>query len=274
MKTIMFRFALMLLAAPALFGQLTTDVLSKAPPDIDEALRARISQFYQLEVDGKFRQAESLVAEDSKDFYYTVNKPKYFSFRITEIKYSDNFSKAIVMALCKRIVPIPGFMDRPLDVPTRSRWKVENGQWFWYVDKDEINMTPFGKMGPAPATAGNGQTTLPANIPSPDQAAAEAAKLARQVKIDKASVRLDLAGASSDRITVENHLPGAITLRVNAPKLEGLSIEAEPTSIKSGEKGAVVYSFNPGNAKPAGPVNTSIEVEQTGQILPVVIHWK
>ncbi len=75
-------------------GQDSGELFRKAPPEVDAALRARISKFYQAHVDGKYRLAEPLVAEDTKDFFYQANKPHYLSFGITRIDYSDNFTKA------------------------------------------------------------------------------------------------------------------------------------------------------------------------------------
>ena len=38
-------------------------------------------QFLQLEVDKKYRQAETFVAEDTKDYYYDNGKPEINAFR-------------------------------------------------------------------------------------------------------------------------------------------------------------------------------------------------
>ena len=102
------------LGAVCLFGQAATDLFQKAPPAVDEALRARISKFFQAHIDGKFRQAEVLVAEDSKDFFYSANKPKYLGFEIKEIAYSENFTKAKATVVTQMIVMVPGFVGKPL----------------------------------------------------------------------------------------------------------------------------------------------------------------
>jgi len=47
-------------------------VFAKAPPDVDDALRTRITAFYQAQVEGKPRRVEPMVAEDSKDFFYNM----------------------------------------------------------------------------------------------------------------------------------------------------------------------------------------------------------
>ena len=51
-----------------------TDIFEKAPPEVDNALRERVSKFFQAHVDGKFRLAEEVIAEDSKDFFYNMEK--------------------------------------------------------------------------------------------------------------------------------------------------------------------------------------------------------
>ena len=88
-------------------GQQPADLFTKAPPAIDEALRDRISKFFQCQVDGKPRQAEQYVAEESKDYYYEMQKPRYLSFEIRNISYSDEFTKAKAMIAVEMTVNIP-----------------------------------------------------------------------------------------------------------------------------------------------------------------------
>ena len=66
------------------------------PPDVDQALRARVTEFFQAHVDGAFRKAFEIVAEDTKDYYFATEKVRFKSFKIVDIKYSDNFTKAVV----------------------------------------------------------------------------------------------------------------------------------------------------------------------------------
>src|ERR1700724_3603210 len=85
--------------ASCLLAQRPADLFSKAPPEVDEALRARVAKFYQAHVDGKPRRAEELVAEDTKDYFYTARKPQYLSFQIIKIDYTDTFTKATVTTM-------------------------------------------------------------------------------------------------------------------------------------------------------------------------------
>jgi len=181
--------ALIFLAAHAALAQNAADVFSKAPPDVDDALRARITKFYQAQVEGKGRRAEELVAEDSKDVFYNMGKPKMLSFEIRDITYSENFTKAKAMILVEMYVPMPGFAGKPMKVPGSTTWKIENGLWCWYIDPDLVNATPFGKMK---ASDNAGTVTAPPdlrNAPTPDS-------VTNQVRPDKVSVAASFASAA------------------------------------------------------------------------------
>ena len=73
---------------------------AKVPPEVDQALRARVAKFYQAHIDGKYRAADQLVAEDSKDAFFGMAKPHIKSFEIIRIDYSESFTKAEVALLC------------------------------------------------------------------------------------------------------------------------------------------------------------------------------
>src|SRR5579864_740686 len=49
------------------------------PPGIEDALRARVTEFFQYHVDGNFRKAYDMVAEDTKDFYFKALKIQFKS---------------------------------------------------------------------------------------------------------------------------------------------------------------------------------------------------
>jgi hypothetical protein len=83
-----------------------------APPEVEQALRARVTQFYELQKEGKFRQTEQYVAEDTKDLYYAMAKTGCISFELGKISYSDDFTKATVIVRCERELrqPVIGTM--------------------------------------------------------------------------------------------------------------------------------------------------------------------
>ena len=130
--------------APAAAPQTAIEVFRKAPPATDAALRERVSRFYQSYVDKKWRLSDEFVAEESKDRYYAAPKPPYFSYRITEIKFEDNFTKAIVLSLAEqdRMVAMGGVMR--MKVPMQSYWKLVDGKWMWYIPERDCVATPMG----------------------------------------------------------------------------------------------------------------------------------
>jgi len=255
----MLRATLLAFFAASLFAQ-ADDPFNRPPTDVDQALRARIGEFYQLHVKGDFRHAEALVAEDTKEFYYSHNKPQYLSAEISRIQYSDNFTKAKATILCEQYIMMPGFSDKPMKVPTPSTWKIVDGKWYWYVDPESLRNSPFGQMTAGQGPARGGVPALPA-IPS------NANFLFTQVQLDKKSVTLK--DGESATVTIANGAPGVMNISLSAmpPGVEG---KLEHTSLKAGEK-AVLTLRAGSNAKP-GIIN--VVVEQTGQLLPIQVNVK
>ena len=62
-------------------GQTSTPPADAPPPEVDQALSARIGEFYQDQVGGKFRQAETLVAEETKEYFYSASQAPLFESR-------------------------------------------------------------------------------------------------------------------------------------------------------------------------------------------------
>jgi hypothetical protein len=229
----MARLFLYFFATALCFAQSPADLFEKAPPAVDSALRERIGQFYQLHIDGKFRQAEALVAEDTKDFFYSSNKPKYLSCEIAEIKYTDNFTNANAKVTCEMFVMMPGFTDKPLKVPHASRWKLVEGQWYWYVDMQEVNRTPFGEMKPGPGRQ-TGAAPAPAIIRDP-------AELLNQVKADKSDVTLSPVKGSEETVRIANRMPGPIKLEVSGTTPAGVEVIVETAEVPSNGVGSVTF---------------------------------
>ncbi len=254
----MFRSIVLLVCATCCFAQAPADLFNKPPADVDQALRARITQFYQAHVDGKPRLAEPLVAEDTKDFFYNGNKPKYLSFEIKEIHYSDNFTRAKAVVLCEQFVMIPGFTDKPQKVPTPSTWKLVDGQWYWYVDPDDLRNTPWGHMTPGPNPSPNG--AAPGLPPLPT--AKDMEFIFQQVKADKTAVTLKAGG--SEEVTISNGAKGPMTVNL-AGVPPGVEAKLDRETIGAGEK-AILTLRAGANARP-GVV--SLRVQQTNHLIQI-----
>ena len=299
----MLKFCLSLFLAAASFAQNSPPASESAPAEVDAALRARVSQFFQFQLDGKFHQAEQLVAEDSKDLFVGSNKPVYTSFEIKAIRYDDHFTKAVVSVMVNLMVAAEGFLGRPVPslVPIRwSRWKLENGQWCWYLDPADPHDSPFahtplpppsfGKTASAPAmptpaiptpamptpampipAAGATIPTTPApssRLPvMPNMGAAIA------VKADKPAVELKTGVPSSEQVTIVNPQPRAFTLSLVSPKIPGLSAKLDRADLMPGGKVVVSIESSGSQEIPRQPVTISVRIQQTNQIIPIKVSF-
>jgi hypothetical protein len=255
----MLRFLLLAVFAAASFAQNAADAFNKPPADVDQALRARVTEFYDLHVKGEFRKAEALVAEDSKDIYYGGEKTKYVSFEIGRIDYSENFTYAKATVVCEQYIMLPGFLGQPMKVPTPSTWKLVDGVWYWYIDPESLRRTPFGNITPGP---GRDSTSAPKSIPAIPTTVPDF--IYKQVKADKASVALK--AGESEQVTITNSAPGAMNISLTG-SVPGVEVQLDRTVLKAGEK--AVLTVRAGyNAKPG---ILSIRVEQTNQVIPIQV---
>ena len=255
----MYRLVLPVLLAAACCAQNPTDLFTRAPKAIDDALRARIAEFFQDHVDGKYRQAEQLVAEDTKDFFYTANKPKYLGFEIRVIDYTDDFTKARATVVVQQFMLMPGFGDKPLNVPISSYWKIEQGKWVWYVDQERLSHTPWGVMKAQGGPGDKSGSSMP-RMPN----ATEMTGMLQQVKVDRSEVALEEGKAG--QVTFSNGAAGAITLSFLGAVPAGVEAKFDHTELKAGEQ-AVLSLRATGKTK----ATLQVRIDPTNQIIPIQI---
>jgi hypothetical protein len=254
----MFRFAAILMMTVCAWAQAPSPGGEKPPAAVDEALRARIKEFYHYFETQEFRKAEKLVAEESQDFFYNHNKPTYLSTEIQSITYSDHFTRAKAITLCEQYMMFPGFAARPMKVPTTSTWKIVDGQWFWYVDQEERGKTPFGVMKDTAGAPGAAPGSLPASIPTtPDFAM-------NFVKAETKSVTLKPGG--SVQVSIANTARGLMNIAVE-DQPAGVEAKLDRTQLLAGEK-AVLSIKADTKAKPG---TIAIRVRQTSELIPIAV---
>jgi len=249
-------FCFVLLASAAVAQQDLTGLFNKPPAGVEDALRARVTEFYQDHVDSKFRAAEGLVAEEIKDFFYSGNKPHYYSFEIREIKWLDSqFTHARVTTQVEQTIPVAGFMDKPVKIPLNSEWKLENGKWCWWVDLNASRETPFGKLPPLSAAA-SADPNAKLEMPSTSH------DFENMIKADRTEVALK-AGASAT-VTIASAAPGPVSLSVVS--ITGVEASFDHSDLPAG--GKAVLTLRATSGKPAGkvvvlvnPFNMSIPIQ-------------
>jgi hypothetical protein len=259
----MLRIILLAAFAACGFAQNAADLLNRPPEGVDKTLRARITEFYDYHIHGPVRKAESLVAEDTKDFFYVNNKPAYTHCDIRHIDYFDDYTRAKATVVCGMFVLVPGFTDKPLDVPIPSTWKIEEGKWVWYVDQDTRQATPFGKMKPGPPSA----SAAPGAPPSLPSIPTNTDFLNDLVKVDKRDV--NLKRGQSAQLTITNSAPGTMNLEI-VGKIAGVEAKLDSTTLKANEK--AVLTVKAGEGAQSGSLQ--IAVLPISQMIPIQVTVK
>jgi len=258
----MFRFAGLALFAVLAFAQRSVMPPEPAPPEVDQALRARIQEFYGYFVKEEYRKAEKLIAEDSQDWFYDHNKPHYLSFEVTRIEYSNHFTKADVLTLCEQNILMVGFSG-PMKIPTPSTWKLIDGQWFWYIDREEITHTPFGVIPERGSDKPSGPLGKLPVIPGTPDFAMNLVKPDTKLLVVK-------AGDSADAtVTITNTAHGPATLTIEG-KPQGVEAKLNHGLLSAGEK-AVLSVHAAADAKPG---RILVRVHETQELIPIEVRFQ
>ena len=244
-------------AAATAWAQQQSPEAAKAEAD----LRDRASQFFQLQVEKKYRQAEAFVAEDTKDNYYGGNKFNIKNFRIQKIELRDDNTRATVsiMGGVTLAMPVGGAVQ--LDAPSTTLWKIEDGKWVLYVDPNLGVMTPFGPMKALESNAAPGTRPSPGNRPDLNS-------LQHPVTVDRNAVVLT-PEAPRQTITASNALPGGVDLALSGDQLEGLTVEIEKKHLEAGEKTLIHFSATDGAPQTkvvrflVSPLGSELDIEVT-----------
>lgn len=258
------------------FGQLQTPA-----EQAEVALRARVTEFLQYHVDGDFRKAYDLVADDTKEEYFNSGKARLNGFKIGDIKFTDNFTKAAVTATMSKTVSVLG-QEIPVNSPSTTTWKIENGKWVWYNDVKVASVNPLSAAsppGPATPTAAasksndSGNGGLPKDLDEKSIAAA-AKNILQQVGVDKKEATLALDKPSEDRVIFHNGMPGSVQLELSAPEVPGFTAKLEQSIARSGGDVAVVFHYEPGaSAGKRDPIAVQLVVQPTNQAFTIRVNF-
>jgi hypothetical protein len=266
-----FPAALMLISFTA-FGQ-------TAPPEVDQALRARVTEFFGYHVTGKYMKAYDLVAEETKEYYFAVQKNMYISFTVGEINYSENFTKAMVRVVGKqKMRPKPEFPEIVVDLPMNTSWKIENGKWVWYVPSmvdcpTPMSCGPDGKPRPVvqEATPVSGVKMPDLSQPSINQKAQEILKLS---SVDKPIVAMSSTAATSEHVVFHNGQPGFVRVSLDpGPDVEGFTASVEKNDVGSNEDVAVTLHYEPGKKPPPLALTIKLYIEPFHQTFPITVKF-
>jgi hypothetical protein len=215
----------------------------------EATLRARAQQFFDLQLAKKYRAAEPMVAADSQDTYYNGYKYNIRGFSIQRVEMLENNSQAKVTIKAKVSFVAPGVPAMEVEAPIASLWKIENGQWVWFVDQAAGSQTPFGVIKSSPDNGALPPSIVPGMVP-------DAATLQRSVTIDKDAVTVS-RDTSPQTATIFNQLPGPVDLELSSDAIAGLTTELEKKRLLPGEKTLIRFRAN-GEGKGSGTVHVVV----------------
>lgn len=247
------------------FAQSPTDVFDQAPPQVEKALRERVAVFFQAHVTGKFRDAETVVHEDSREAFYNAEKRRYLGFSIAKITYSENFTKADVITSVELDWNTPRLGKLRVKPPLRSLWKYDAGQWWYYVVPQTDWETPWGRMKPGEEAA--------AGV-APKWTVPDAEAVLSQVKVNRTAIHLKSYEKSEDYAEITNSMPGELTLKVENPSpLVGVTVSLDRELLKAGETARVVFRHEPTDqsAKPTRTVH--VIASPTGKVFTFTLTF-
>lgn len=216
-------------------------VLAQTP---EEALRSRVTKFYQAYVDGKARTVEPMVAEDTKDKWFVSKKLRYGSFEIGKIEFNEDRSRAKVILMVETTMHIRGtsFSGK---IPTASHWKIEGGVWKYFIDPND-----------------DSREARKVRIPEPSE-------LLGKVTASKREVRLCGCGEPVFDVAIKNDMPGDVHLTLEPVDVPGLRVSLKDTALTPNQSTKLLIEYDGAEKPPASPVPVIINVAPTGERIVV-----
>jgi len=274
---IMAKLGLLLIPCLLAFGQGTPASAEKPPAEVDRALRARVGEFYQAFVEGKFRKAYLLVSEDSQDAFMESAKDQYNGCETVKVDFSDSFTKATVLERCNGVMHWHG-TNLPTVVPLTTHWKLQNGEWDWYYIRPSEVMTPWGvaRIQPGDEPSALSKPVIP-------DGKAMTATIYSGVTVDKEMITLHSWETSKDQIRVHNGMQGSVDLQIDVPNQAGFKVRADKTSLNQNEDSIISFEYKLDDAeilcgdcakKVHGTAVVQIHVVPTGKIFPIQVAFE
>jgi hypothetical protein len=274
---VMLRILAFALLATALPAQDSVKPVAKPPAKVDQALRARVNQFYQDFMKGRFSDAETLVAPETRNYFISIRKEKYTSCEVKGVDYSDKFKFAQVAAVCERNIMFQGFVGHPLKSTVASAWKLEHGKWYWYVDPNAPHVGPMGLLGALMPRAGAvAPPSSPAQAGQPAPAAAPvvlptlAALTTPDIALHKVSAdkqSLALKTGESGGVAFSNSALGAMSVSLYGAPPEGFEVTPTKADLQPNGKATVAVKALEG----AKSAVLNFQVFPTGEVISVKV---
>ncbi len=157
-----------------------------------------------------------------------------------------------------------GAMD--IKQPVETYWKLEGGEWCWFLPKGRLRDTPFGKMEVSSQAVDGGPSAASMINAKPDLK-----KLMALVRPDRETAKFTLGKAGKETIEFMNGMQGVVTLSMDTPPGEELQFEMNPMNVPRESKAQLVITYTPGKLKEPFQRTLRVGVAQTGKVYSIVV---
>lgn len=253
-----------MLLASTLAAQATKEVVVKIAPEKEELLKSRVNKFWDGFVAGKYRASDELVAEEAKEDFFSWPKKKIRGYKIDHIYYSPGGKQAKVVTFVDTSLNMMGVGAMDIKQPVETWWKEEADGWYWFLPKNEMRETPFGKME---SNAKSGEAPLIATGQMSEKQILDSLRFG--VKPDRTTVEFVAGEEKTEKVSFRNGLPGVVTLSIDTPLSDELSFDLSSKKIDRDGTAELIVVYKPKSKKvdpDAEPVTKTVRVgvAQTG----------
>jgi hypothetical protein len=259
----MSRIALFAVLGAVALAQTEVQPPEKAPAELEQAVRARVNQFYEMLVNHQYRKAEGWVAEDTKDYYYAGSKPEIHKYEVLTVEFSEHLTHAKVMTRVSEPIVVAGFPPTEITLNMPTLWKLENGDWCVYEDPEKI-VNPTGLRSKVQAAVDGASAKL-AMPQMPKEQPTDSNFVLGKVLLDKREVKL--APEAVEKITVSNSSNGPVTLEPGYP-LAGIEATLDRTELGPGDKAILTLKAG----KEPGSGFYYLRLMPTGEVLRIQVQ--
>lgn len=254
------------------FAAVSSAQAPKVPEKVDKALRARATEFFQYHVDGNFRKALDLVADETQDEYFASGKVKLKSFKIEDIKYDDKFDKATVTMTITRDWEFR-MQTNTVTLPMVTTWKIEHGKWVWYHSKQGEWLTPMGPSDYKAITRNaDGTVTLPKI--NQDTALAAAQSIMQSNGVDKLDVYLNSGKPGADKVVFHNGAAGEVMLEMTPmDPVPGLTYKFDTLKVGASSSATLAFEYKPQEKEPPAEALVPFTVIPFNVTYTVKVHF-
>jgi hypothetical protein len=205
------------------------------------------------------------VCEASKDAYYSSPKMKPLGAEVSKVMLQQDGKSARVVTLVENEYAIPFAQQKSVrKMPAVTFWKLENGQWCYYLEPPAPKPPPGGLIPPSM----NGPT------PMGGVGVADLPKLVHSVTTSKQQFDIPAGADGKDEMVITNGLNGAVKLVFGCRKIPGLECKSDKEVIGYAQQAKATVEFKFSGTKLPQGLKATLWVEPFHHLMqfPIQTH--